>query len=335
MRRLARYVVVAVMLLSCDLGTVARACDICAIYTATSEQSGRTGFRLGLAEQYSYFGTERLGGTEVTLPASEHMDSSVTQFLLGYAFSPRIAVQLTIPYIDREFTRIRNHQVESGTESGVGDMALLGNVLAYHGIAGESLFQFSVLGGVKFPTGSSDRLAEEFVTTPRAAASRKARPAAAAPTILPLEGGLHGHDLALGSGSFDGIVGGQLFWSWRRYFVGAGVQYAIRSTGDFDYRYANDLSWLGGPGWFALLSHDYSVGLQAAISGETKGNDTQQGRKANDTAITALYVGPAVSFTWRASLSADVGVDVPVIQHNTGLQLVPDVRVRGGLVWHF
>ena len=98
--------------------------------------------------------------------------------------------------------------------------------------------------------------------------------------ILPLEGGLHGHDLTLGSGSFDGIVGGQMYWSWGRVFVTAGMQYAMRSTGSFDYRFANDLTWIGGPGWYALLTHSYSLALQAVLSGETKGNDSQQGRSS-------------------------------------------------------
>ena len=81
------------------------------------------------------------------------MDSSVTQFLLGYTFTPRLGVQLTIPYIYRSFTRIHLHQLESGVEQGVGDMALVGNVLAYHAIGGNSLFRVSLLGGIKFPTG--------------------------------------------------------------------------------------------------------------------------------------------------------------------------------------
>jgi hypothetical protein len=146
---------------------------------------------------------------------------------------------------------------------------------------------------------------------------------------------LHGHDLTLGSGSFDGIVGGQIFWSWRRLFVSGALQYAARTEGAFQYQFANDLSWVGGPGFYALLAHDYSLGLQAVLSGETKGNDTQQGRKTNDTAITALYVGPGMNLTWRTSLSTEIALDLPVIQHNTSLQLVPDLRVRAGLTWRF
>jgi hypothetical protein len=324
-------------------GRTASACDICAIYTATEQSEARTGFRLGFAEQYTHFGTERLGGEEVTLPAKEWMNSSVTQFLLGYTFSPRFGLQLNVPLIDRIFRRIHNHRIDDGSVTGLGDLALTANVLAFSRVSEESVFRFSLLGGIKFPTGDPALLAEELAAPITAASTARRAPspqhaggsAHAASDQLPEQGGLHGHDLALGSGSYDGIVGGQLFWSWHRAFATAAMQYSIRGAGSFQYHFANDLTWLGGPGMFVLLEHEYSLGVQAVLSGETKGNDTQAGVKANDTAMTALYVGPGVSFTWGTSLGADLAVDVPVLQHNTSLQLVPDVRVRGGLTWRF
>ena len=86
---------------------------------------------------------------------------------------------------------------------------------------------------------------------------------------------------------------------------------------------------------FALLTHRYSLGLQAVLSGETKGKDTQRGERLADTGITALYVGPGLTFTWGTSLAADVAFDLPAVQDNTAVQIVPDYRVRGGLTWRF
>jgi hypothetical protein len=71
------------------------------------------------------------------------------------------------------------------------------------------------------------------------------------------------------------------------------------------------------------------------LSGETKGKDTQQGERLDDTGITAFYVGPGINFTWGTSLAADVALDVPVVQDNTAVQIVPDYRIRGGLTWRF
>jgi len=136
------------------------ACDICAVYTATEQREARTGFRLGLAEQYAFFGTERLGGKEVSLPATEWMESSVTQFLLGYTFTPRMSLQLNLPLIVRDFRRIHDHQIQHGNESGVGDMSLVGNFLAYSRVSESSVFRFSLLAGIKFPTGDPELLGE-------------------------------------------------------------------------------------------------------------------------------------------------------------------------------
>lgn len=314
------------------LGTIrAVACDICAIYTATEQGEARTGFRFAVAEQYTHFGTERRDGTTITLPATEYADSAITQFVLGYGLTPRLNLQLSIPYVARSFRRIEGHVIETGSENGLGDLSLVGQAVAFSNISAQGIFRFSLLAGVKFPTGDTTRLAEEFQPTLGASVARGRTRG----RILPLAGGLHGHDLTLGSGSFDGIVGGQIFWTWKRAFVSAAMQYAVRGTGDFAYHFANDLTWVGGPGLFVLLDHDYSLGLQAVLSGETKGTDQQQGVTADDTAITALYVGPGISFTWGTGLVADVAVDLPVLQHNTALQLVPDVRVRGGLTWRF
>jgi len=74
--------------------------------------------------------------------------------------------------------------------------------------------------------------------------------------------------------------------------------------------------------------------VQALVSGETKGQDEQQGKALEDTAATTLYVGPGLNLGWK-QLEAEATVEVPVITHRTGVQIAPDVRVRGGLRWRF
>ena len=50
---------------------------------------------------------------------------------------------------------------------------------------------------------------------------------------------------------------------------------------------------------------------------------------AQDTGISQVTLGPEASFTWHENLSADLGVDFPVVQNNTSLQAVEDYRVSG------
>jgi hypothetical protein len=181
-------------------------------------------------------------------------------------------------------------------------------------------FNWNLLGGVKFPTGSSDRIKEELneVEDPVGPPS-----------------GIHGHDLSLGTGSYDGIAGSGIFTRWHRGFLSANVQYAIRSKGDFDYQFANDLTWSGGPGYYVALTHKNTLSLQAVVSGENKRKDTFRGQSAEDTGVTAVYLGPQVNFTWGGSLAAYLAADLPMSIENTALQTVPDYRIRAGVSWHF
>jgi hypothetical protein len=332
------------------LGAPARthACDICAIYTATEMWAGRVGFRLGVAEQVSSFATLQEGGEEVDNPDDEHLTSSITQVLFGYNLSPRFGVQLNVPIISRTFRRVEENGIVHGDATGIGDVSLLADVLAFNRIGERSLLRVSLLGGLKLPSGDSDRLGEEIeeededgeeegaLRAPRTTRARVQRGShTAAGPHTEEQSGIHGHDLALGSGSVDGIIGGRIFWSWRRLFVTTAAQWAIRTEGAFDYRYADDLTWSGGPGGFVLLDHERALALQALFSGETKGEDTLGGATLDDTAITALYLGPGITLTWGTSLAADLAADLPVLQNNSGLQIVPDFRLRGGVTWRF
>jgi len=297
------------------------ACDLCSVYSATQAR-GEVGEGLyaGLAEQFSHFATVQVDGRKVSNEAGQYLDSSISQLFAGYNLNNRFGVQFNLPVIYRSFKRPEGFEINRGTESGIGDVSLIGNFLAYRTLTENFTFSWSVLGGIKFPTGSTDRIKEEFneVEVPGAP-----------------ESGIHGHDLTLGTGSFDGIVGTGIFTRWRRLFLTANAQYAIRSKGDFDYQFANDLTWSGGPGVYLALGHKYTLALQAVVSGEYKGTDTFQGASADDTGVTAVYLGPYLNFTWSGKLSAEVGADLPVSIDNTALQTVPDYRIRAAVNWRF
>jgi hypothetical protein len=318
----------------------ARACDVCAIYTATEMRETRVGLRVGIAEQFSHFAERRVDGDTVANPDDERLNSSITQLLVGYNVIPRLGVQLALPIIVRSFRRLEVNGIARGEEAGVGDLTLLANAIVLSHVDLERVLHLSLLGGLKLPSGSPERLEEEVaaggpVCDPWFPPSCPERDGGGAQHVPGVNSAVHGHDLALGSGSVDGIVGAQLFGSWQRFYFSAVVQYALRSAGHVDYQYADELLWSGGPGAFVLAQHAHTLGLQAVIAGETKGKDTLDDVPQNDTGITSLYAGPGVTFTWGDRLSVDLIGDIPVIQNNTGVQLVPDYRLRAGIVWRF
>lgn len=297
------------------------ACDLCAVYSAAEAHGeiGR-GIYAGAAEQFTHFATLQEDGNEIPDEVGQRLDSSITQIFAGYNFNNRVGVQLNVPLISRTFKRAEGFDIDRGTEPGLGDILLTAHLNAYRYEEMDWTFSWNLLGGVKLPTGDSARLAEELdeVEVPDAP-----------------ESGVHGHDLALGSGSVDGLIGSSVYARWKRVFIGASVQYAIRTEGDYDYQFANDLTWSGGPGVLLALKDDYTVSLQANCTGETKGKDTLAGEDAADTGITSVFLGPELIATWKDKLSAELGFDLPVSIDNTAVQLVPDYRVRAALTWHF
>lgn len=336
-----------------------RACDLCGCYTPQMEarsQSELSPFgqtapadaaRVGwlsqvygaIAEQFTHFGTLQLDGHEVDNPTGQFLDSSNTQLVAGYGFTSRFALQINLPLIYHSFERPEGFQIDRGTEAGLGDVSLLGKFVVFRSTAGEhqSLnfadpkaahfkkrdpdFTASVLllGGVKFPTGGTSRLKEEFneVEVPGAP-----------------ESGIHGHDLTLGTGSYDAIFGGQSSLRYQSFFFEAETQFTLRGDGAHQYNFANDVSWSGGPGYYFVRNRETIVGLQCACSGEHKDVDRFRGQRAEDTGITAVFLGPRLLASHH-KVSAEVAAELPVSIDNTALQVVPDYRLHASFALRF
>jgi len=54
-----------------------------------------TGFYTAIAEQFTHFGTLQFDDHEVANPTGQRLDSSITQFVVGYEINNRLALQLT------------------------------------------------------------------------------------------------------------------------------------------------------------------------------------------------------------------------------------------------
>jgi hypothetical protein len=288
----------------------ASACDLCSVYAATEAQGGSgKGLFAGLAEQFTRFGTVQIDGRDAANPGSEFINSSISQVFGGYNFSDRAGIQLSVPVIYREYGAAAKH----GSDFGIGDLSLLGQVKLFEHEHKHLTMSWNVLGGVKFPTGASGHLN---------------------PNEADFSSSIGNHDLTLGSGSFDGLLGSDVFARWKRLFLTAGVQYAVRSEGSYEYQFANDWIWYGGPGVYLALG-DYTLAIQLVASGENKGQDNVRGIATDDTATSSVFLGPQINFTWSSSLSAHVGVDIPVSIVSSGQQIVADYRLHSALIWRF
>jgi hypothetical protein len=356
--RLNRVALASVGLITSGIAS-AGACDLCGCYTPQLEAMPQTELSasgqplpaqgepdrwwthayFALAEQFTHFGTLQIDGREVDNPTGQYLDSSITQLVGGYSFTPRFALQINVPFIYRSFERPEGLAIDRGTESGLGDISLLGKFVLLRKEEGGSRsmsfddpksprlemhepdFTLSALliGGVKFPTGGTSRLKEEFdeIEVPGAP-----------------ESGIHGHDLTLGTGSYDAIIGGQTSLRYKSFFFQVDTQFKWRGDGAHQYHFANDLSWSGGPGYYFVRNHKAIVGVQCACSGEHKDVDQFRGKAAEDTGITSVFLGPRIVASF-GKISGELAAELPVSIDNTALQVVPDYRLRASFAIRF
>jgi hypothetical protein len=209
----------------------------------------------------------------------------------------------------------------------LGDVALIGRWTAFQKREMDYDVVVNILGGVKFPTGETERLKDERQQELRYTQLF-------GPVHAHSIGGIHQHDLSPGTGSYDGIFGASANLRWKRLFFFSQFQYYLR-TEAIDYEMGDLTIVSGGPGVFLVQNQDVTLSLLANAFYENQLPDQALGQVNNQTGFSAWFMGPQVAFSWGKHFSMNAGVDVPLAIYNRGIQSVPDYRVHGGLNWKF
>jgi hypothetical protein len=313
-----------------------RPCDLCTVSNADAvRQLAEPGFVFSMSEQFTSYRTVRYGGDPLrgTILNDAFRETSISHVVPAYNFSSVFGVSLNVPIVHHDFSRFELQPTaivtEKGSTWGLGDVSLIGRWTAFHWGGMKSSLVFNVLGGVKFPTGDSDRIQDEVQ---RGEAFTRIFGGNGHQHEV---GGVHEHDLTLGSGSFDGLVGVSLSARHGRWFLSGLGQYYWRTEGEASFKFGNEWMINGGPGVFVLLDEQYTLSLQANCGYDSLARDDFLGSKSNNTGMTAWYLGPLVTMTWGEHFSANAGVDLPLSITSNGLQNVPDYRVHAGMTWRF
>lgn len=294
------------------------ACDFCACELPALGLDNHTGLRFSVSEQFTHFGTLQQDGRTIANPVGEYLNSSVTQIIVGYDFAHALGVQLNVPIVSRSFQRWHNGMLDSGSVSGIGDVSFLAHWAPIHIQRSDFLLTGRFYAGISLPSGDSSRVLEE------AAEGGEGEGEGGGETVA---SGIHGHDLALGSGSVSGIFGVDAHVQWKRLFAAVGIEGVARSRGAHGYTFADEMSWRGEFGAVLVDADDFNLSLAAECTGASKGQDVFNGTKATDTSATFVFLGPKISANWAKRYHADVAVDFPVLRENSGVQAVPDYRI--------
>ncbi len=341
------------------------ACDLCGLYTSMQMQSPVSGsLRLGVAEQFTYQNKTQDSGKYVENTEHQFLKSSITQFSAQYDLSESAAVQVILPFIDRNYRRFEDGASQPGSETGIGDMSLLLHYVPFRSTSETSTTWVRLFGGIELPTGDAHRLGEEYAEGHHHGEeegsdahddengehhevdhdedghsehvhSKHNGIDHGAPAV-PVRSAVHGHDLALGSGSWDVPLGLGVTTQYKRLIATADAQYTIRTEGAYGYRYADDLLWGSSLGTYLVLEDEAQVSLRARLSGEYKRRDeSAPGTLAGDTGLNSLFLGPEITAIVGGSLLGVLAVDLPVNIENSGLQTLPGYRLRAAFNYRF
>ena len=327
---------ILLVLMAVLLSRPAFGCELCAIYAASSARGeSKSGFTFNVTEQYVSQDTLQQQGDELNVPPldSAYLHTSWTHFVPGYNFSPRFGINVSIPYVYRDFRRVEIPTTggivdEKSHEQGIGDLSLIARFAPLQKVEMDYSILFNVMAGVKFPTGDTERLDNEV---DRARVDEQIFGPGHNHSSL---GGVHQHDLTLGSGSYDGIFGSAFTARWKKFFFNQQLQYYLRTEAR-GYEYADMFIASGGPGAYVITSDSWTASLQANVYYETSGSDELIGQRNIHTGMAAWYAGPQLNLTLGEHFSMNVAGELPVHYFNRGIQTVVDFRVHGGLTWSF
>ena len=311
---------------------VASACDPCALYNA-SRMFGHSpeSFTLGVSNQYTSFDKATKPDSGSIRDGELVKGFNTTQLNFGYDLNEKSGLQLTLPLVTRRFNTISRYQSESDSDFNLGDSIIAGNYSFYNYRDGEVVVLAGVTAGIKLPTGDTGVL--EDVSTSGANGGLKTKNLFKHHQLSSSSGG--GRALTFGSGSVDYIVGANLLTRYKRYFFLTNYQYTLRTEGDFDYEFADDMVWSTGPGYYFAVDDKYTVGTRVVASGEYKASDKLKGNKVEYSALSNLYVGPEIIATINNRYFIETGIDFRTSSEDASLTVVPTTRFRFSLSYRF
>jgi hypothetical protein len=268
---------------------------------------------------------------------------------IAYGFTDRLMVSLQLPYVIRTGIREGEHHhhngehedetepaeieiVDRGDSEGIGDLTVLGQYRFYGPDAGP---QFSVLFGLKTPTGATDERDDE--------------------------GELFETEFQPGSGSWDGLFGLAATRAAGRWSFDGNVLYTVATQGAqhtdlgdrFRYNGAVSYRILGGSQEFGegeQHGHHHrgpsphphgsasnggpTIDVALEINGEWQEKQDIAGEIDPNSGGNVVFLSPGFRVASRR-WSGFVSVGLPIINDLNGKQSEPEYRLLGGLTGLF
>jgi hypothetical protein len=298
----------------------AQDCDECAV--AAYLQSGFTpdadqhaAFQLNYRYRHeAYSGSSKQSGA----PDEKVADSNFNVFYSARVLEP-LFLDINLPITSKAYTERPNNTYDSDRESSLGDMSLLMTLQPYAEADKQGAVDWRVRAGAKLPTGDSDRL-NSFSLAEVGANG---------------DSNVYSYDHAIGSGSFDWIVGSSFFLRDDRFVGIADAQYIGRTTGENDFRFGDKMTAHVTPGYVFFQRNKDIFAFLVDSSFTFVGEADMSGATVPNTGESSFYMGPRILATFNDKFSSYVGVSLPVYHDMTGTQLAADYQIIASVMGAF
>jgi len=262
------------------------------------------GFSLGVAD----FRFTRETGLGQELNVFEETFTGV------YGVTGDLTLGLTLPIVQKHLEFKTSSGTKTITSSGLGDLSLVGVYRFYRLDVPRATTQFSVIGGLKAPTGSTSQRDRDTPLLTGGTRTRLPRP------------------LQPGSGSWDGIVGIAGFHNLDQLSFYGSVQGKINSEDD-NLRFGNNLHYDFTVDYVTLAERNLFFVLE--FNGVQAWKNKENGRKVRNSGGHTLFISPGIEYLPLPYLILESSVQIPIVQDLNGRQLEKRVSLVFGVRYLF
>jgi hypothetical protein len=179
--------------------------------------------------------------------------------------------------------------------------------------------------GVKLPTADASSLSDYPAGMP---APRPGDPPYPTSASYP-------HDRALGSGSFDWIVGSSYVVRYEEFIGLLDGQFIGRTEGDNSFTFGDTVTVRAAPGYIFSYAHgnEFSALLEAAYRFDASAD--YRGNNVPDSGQTSFFLGPKIMARFQENTVASFGVALPLYQNVEGTQLASEYQILASIMCGF
>jgi len=237
-------------------------------------------FRVVLKDVYFKADTIYDGNTKVKNILNKELKLNASMFIARYGLGNGFDVRLVMPIISKKLslTIPQNYKVAKLSNSGIGDISIIGRYSLLNQKKGDPLF-LSIGAGIKVPTGKTDK---KFKTP---------------------KGNLAVPQLQNGTGSVDFIIEAGATKILKNSRIDSSIVYKVAGDGDNNYKFGNILKWNIGYSYALTNAFD----LQLELDGIHSSKHKQNGKKLADMGGTKIYLTPGVHYRFTKHFDVSFG----------------------------